>query len=43
MFGLEYGKSVCDVEIGVLNRVVDWVIIGKKVVINNIKDFFEFC
>lgn len=36
-------KSACDAEIGVLNRAVDRAIIGKKVVINNTKDLFEFC
>lgn len=35
-------KSACDAEIGVLNRAVDRAIIGKKVVINNTKDLFEF-
>lgn len=35
-------KSACDAEIGVLNRDVDRAIIGKKVVINNTKDLFEF-
>lgn len=41
-FGSEHGKSACDAEIGVLNRAVDRAIIGKKVVINNTKDLFEF-
>lgn len=37
-FGSEHGKSACDAEIA-----VDRAIIGKKVVINNTKDLFEFC
>lgn len=40
---LNMEKSACDAEIGVLNRAVDRAIIGKKVVINNTKDLFEFC
>jgi hypothetical protein len=42
-FGSEHGKSACDAEIGVLNRAVDRAIIGKKVIINNAKDLYEFC
>ena len=42
-YGSEHGKSACDAEIGILNRLIDRAIIGKKVVINNSKDLFNYC
>jgi hypothetical protein len=42
-FGSEHGKSECDADIGVLNRLVERAITGNKVIINNAEDLFTFC
>ncbi|WAR17806.1 VRTN-like protein, partial [Mya arenaria] len=41
-FGSEHGKGDCDGETGVFNRAVDRAIIGRKVVINDAHDLFNY-
>ena len=42
-FGSDHGKSDCDAEIGVINKSLDMAILGRRVIINNATDMFDFC
>jgi hypothetical protein len=42
-FGSEHGKGEADGEIGVLNRALDLAVKGRKVIINNALEMYNYC
>ena len=42
-FGSDHGKSECDGEVGSINRAVDIALLGRKVIISNAEEMFEWC
>ena len=42
-FGSNHGKSECEGEVGCINRAVDIALFGRKIIISNAEDMFEWC
>ena len=41
-FGSDHGKSECDGEVGCINRAVDIALLGRKIIMSNAEEMFEW-